>query len=352
VTPVVVEVGPATVRGPGSAPAEWAEQALTCVADRWAVVDGAVVAVDQLWRDVLTAVTREPPDQLVLVLPSWWPLTWEATVTASAKAIALDVRVFRRAALLCAAGDTAVLEFAEEFVAVALPDRPTRIVDRENLTAVRGDAEGALLDVPVGVAVLTGLPGRRSRRADIVEAVHHAVSPSPSSSSHRRWAVAVVAGCVLAMATTPWLLRRPEPPGSVMLSEGRAAIEIPDGWVVDRITAGPGSARVQVSAPGGMPALHLTQSVAAGPVDLSEVAESLRSALALEPAGVFVDFHDDGSVAGRAAVTYREIRPGSQTEWAVVVDGEVRIAVGCQSAPRRPIAQECARAVRSAHAVG
>ena len=349
-TPVVVEVGPATVRGQEAAPAQWAEQAVACVADRWAVIDGAVVAVGELWRDVLAAVTRGRPDHLVLVLPSWWPLTWEATVTAAAGAIAAQVTVFRRAALLCAAGDTAVLEFAEEFVAVALPDRPPRIVDRDNLTAFLDDADGALLDVPVGVAVPDGLPGRRSRRSDIVRAVHDAVSPP--SSARRRWAAAVLVGCVLALATTPWLLRRPQPPGSVVLSEGRAAIEIPDGWAVDRITAGPGSARVQVSAPGGMPALHLTQSVGAGPVDLATVAESLRSALALEPPGVFVDFHADGSVAGRTAVTYREIRAGTQTDWAVVVDGEVRIAVGCQSAPRRPIAQECARAVRSAHAVG
>lgn len=69
---------------------------------------------------------------------------------------------------------------------------------------------------------------------------------------------------------------------------------------------------------------------------------------------MFVDFRPDGRVGDRAAVTYREMRDGSQTQWAVVGDGDVRIAVGCQGTPGHAdvIAAACARAVRSAHAVG
>jgi type VII secretion-associated protein (TIGR03931 family) len=352
VTAVVVEVGPVTVRGPDPVPAEWEEQALTCVADRWAVVDGAIVSVSDLWRDVLSAATGERAQAVVLVLPTWWPSSWEATVTAAARAVTADVTVFRRAALLGTICDGAVVECADDVLTVALPDHPTRTVDRENvdLTQLLDGHEDVLLDVPRGVAAPVGLPDRRSRRVDIVAAIHRTVA-APAPRRHR-WMVAVLSGCILTLAVAPWLLRREEPPGAVMLSEGRAAIEVPDGWTVERVTTGPGSARVRVSAPGGMPALHLTQSIATAPVDLSDVAETLRTALALEPPGVFVDFRADGSVAGRAAVTYREVRPESQTEWAIVVDGEVRIAVGCQSAYQHSVTDECVRAVRSAHAIG
>ncbi len=120
---------------------------------------------------------------------------------------------------------------------------------------------------------------------------------------------------------------------SVLLVEGRVAMQVPAHWTVQRITAGPGSARVQVSDPGGG-ALHLTQSVTDQPATLQQTAESLRIAMQSAPPGVFVDFTPNGAAAGRAAVTYRELRPGSRTDWAVVVDGDVRIAIGCQRGVR------------------
>jgi type VII secretion-associated protein (TIGR03931 family) len=55
-------------------------------------------------------------------------------------------------------------------------------------------------------------------------------------------------------------------------------------------------------------------------------------------------------VAGRPAVTYREIRPGRVIRWSVVQAGSVRVCIGCQSAPGRDeaVRAACEQAVRSA----
>ncbi len=53
-------------------------------------------------------------------------------------------------------------------------------------------------------------------------------------------------------------------------------------------------------------------------------------------------------------MTYRELRADSETAWAVVIDGAIRIAIGCQSpptAPRHRRRRLRARAVQSAHVV-
>jgi len=52
-------------------------------------------------------------------------------------------------------------------------------------------------------------------------------------------------------------------------------------------------------------------------------------------------------------VTYREIRQDHHIAWIVLVDGSLRIAVGCQSAPghEEAVREVCDEAIRSAHAV-
>ena len=95
------------------------------------------------------------------------------------------------------------------------------------------------------------------------------------------------------------------------LVEGRVAVQIPAGWSVQRITGGPGSARVQVVSPVDPGAiLHITQS-RVPTADLAATADALRSAAAAQPPGVFVDFRPDDRRAGRPAVTYREVRPAT-----------------------------------------
>jgi type VII secretion-associated protein (TIGR03931 family) len=157
-------------------------------------------------------------------------------------------------------------------------------------------------------------------------------------------------------------LGRPSPPASrisaqiaptTFLVEGRVALTVPANWPTQRVLAGPGSARVQITSPSDPEvALHLTQTPVAGET-LSGTAERLKRAIDVEPAGVFVDFNPAGSSAGRPAVTYREVRAGHQVRWSVFLDGAVRISVGCQSRPGgdNAVREVCEQAVRTAHAV-
>ncbi|WP_156448557.1 type VII secretion-associated protein, partial [Mycobacterium sp. NAZ190054] len=142
------------------------------------------------------------------------------------------------------------------------------------------------------------------------------------------------------------------PPGTRLLVEGRVGVSVPASWTVERVTAGPGSARVRVADGGGLPALHITQADGV-PATVPEVAETLWKAIESETPGVFVDFDAGGERAGRPVVTYLERRTDSQTRWSVLVDGTLRIAIGCQSAPGQQSAVEgvCDEAVRSARAV-
>ena len=87
---------------------------------------------------------------------------------------------------------------------------------------------------------------------------------------------------------------------------------------------------------------------------LAGAADRLRHAIDTEPSGVFVDFNPAGVSAGRPAVTYREIRATHDVRWTVLLDGAVRISVGCQSRPNAQdaVREACEQAVRSAHAIG
>jgi type VII secretion-associated protein (TIGR03931 family) len=86
---------------------------------------------------------------------------------------------------------------------------------------------------------------------------------------------------------------------------------------------------------------------------LSDTAETLQHAINEAPGGVFTDFNPNGRSAGRAAVTYREVRAGHDIRWVVLLDGAVRISIGCQSRPDDELAvrDACELAVRSAHAL-
>jgi type VII secretion-associated protein (TIGR03931 family) len=139
-----------------------------------------------------------------------------------------------------------------------------------------------------------------------------------------------------------------------LLVEGRVAMKIPEVWTVQRITRGPGSARVQAVSPSDHDtAVHMTQSPVPAGETLPRTAETLGRALAAEPPGVFVDFNPAGAFADRPAVTYRETRQDRDIRWAVILDGGVRISVGCQSARGREdaVRYPCEQAVASAHSI-
>lgn len=136
------------------------------------------------------------------------------------------------------------------------------------------------------------------------------------------------------------------------VTEGRVALEVPEGWAVDRLTRGPGSRRVKVTSPGDPDqALQITQSYAPGST-LADTAAVLGRAAAGQDE--FTEFRADGVVAGRPAVTYREIRPGRVVRWVVLLDGVTRISIGCQSRPGAEdgMRMACEQAIRSARELG
>jgi type VII secretion-associated protein (TIGR03931 family) len=141
---------------------------------------------------------------------------------------------------------------------------------------------------------------------------------------------------------------------TTFLVEGRVALTVPANWSAQRVVTGPGSARVQVTSPSDPEvALHITQSPVAGET-LSGTAERLKRAIEAEPAGVFIDFDPAGVSVGRPAVTYREVRATHHVWWTILLDGPIRISVGCQSRPgdEAAVRDACEQAVRSAHAIG
>ena len=112
----------------------------------------------------------------------------------------------------------------------------------------------------------------------------------------------------------------------MLITEGRVAARVPADWGVERITAGTGSRRVQVTESGGGRALLIVQSPAE--VDMATTAKTLASALHREDPTVFTDFEATRQRAGRPVISYTEARAGRKIEWAVFLDGGARIAVG------------------------
>jgi type VII secretion-associated protein (TIGR03931 family) len=184
--------------------------------------------------------------------------------------------------------------------------------------------------------------------------------PECTDTRDRRWKLSLVVVLVVAVVAVAgvYASRRPTPPAggaapTTFLVEGRVAVEVPAQWQIQRVVAGPGSARVQVTSPSDPEVtVHVTQSrVAFATLDAS--AEALKHAIDAEPAGVFVDFNPVDTVAGRPAVTYREVRAGHDIRWAVLVDKDLRISIGCQSRHGHDdaVRPACELAVHSARAL-
>ena len=363
----VVEVGPVTVRGPGVAAPQRIRQAIDCIDDPITLLDDRPLRVSRLWTDVLDAAAAGGGGPLAVVAPTWWPAARIEVLTAAARGLGAEVTVLRRAALL--GGDTraTVVELSSELVVIAAPGVSPTVLPRDDgaLVDLLAGANEVIVDVPPAVAPpdpavtarlrAAGAPVRFSDRARVAVAAEHrcAIAPRPVPVARRRRRLpALFAGAALTVAAGAVLARAPaeQVDATAILVEGRVAVRVPADWVAERLTDGPGSARVRVGPPGGSTALHVTQSDAATAVP---VGESLRRALEAEPPGVFTDFDGDARVAGRPAVTYREHRAGTEITWAVVVDGTLRIAIGCQSTAgdRHDVAGPCLEAVRSARAV-
>jgi len=406
----IIEVGPGTIRrlccGTSmAADAEMCVAALDTIDDHVALVDGCPVAVDSLWRTVLRSPDCGSRDGLIVVHPSWWPASRVGVVTAAAETVADDpdeVVARPRSWLFKQASQelTVVVEIADRLVAVAgaevvaVPRRTEpQLVAEEVAGVIAGMTRAVvLIDAPSTVAgaaalatliadAVRGSSGQKvteiddARRLQLARAALKAISArdEPRStgsaggarSRGRRLGGLAAAGVVLAVLSltvsavaTDGTVRRHGVPvadrtPTTFLVEGRVALTVPANWPTQRVVAGPGSARVQVTSPSDPEvALHVTQSPVAGET-LSGTAERLKRAIDAEPAGVFVDFNPYGISAGRPAVTYREMRAGHHVRWTVLLDGVVRISVGCQSRPggEDAVRDVCEQAVRSAHAL-
>lgn len=382
-----------------SAEADVIRAALEAIDDRVALVGERPVPVAALWEAALRSATCRSAGDMVVVHPSWWSPSRVGVVTGAAARVAGEVRARPRSWLLRQASraePTVVVEITERLVAItasdvtAVPrnaDPPS--VAEDVAEVITGTAPATvLIDTPNSVtgasalaaSIADAMRGGGRAAPDMVEIndsrlvrLARTAAPAPTVPSEsdaaprpRRprmlgalgaAAVAVAAAAPAAMAPRGPGEAPPKPveaAATTFLVEGRVALSVPAAWPTRRVVTGPGSARVQVTSPADPEvALHITQSPVAGET-LGGTAERLKRAIDAERPGLFVDFNPSGTSAGRPAVTYREVRPGHHVRWTVLLDGPVRISVGCQSRPddEGAVRDACERAVRSAHAIG
>jgi type VII secretion-associated protein (TIGR03931 family) len=401
----VVEVGPESIRqlccgGEAVADNEMVRAAFDSIDDPVTLVDLRPVSVASLWRMLLGSMDCGSPERVIIVHPSWWAPHRIDVVGAAAQILADEVVMRPRSWLLTQAcprqtqRETVVVEIANRLVAItgaavvaeSRSGKPQRVVEavvRSVLEMTSDVTAVAVIDAPstvgeagrlaamiadglqasggIGTVLVVDDARLKTSAAQIIEAEEASrESAVVGRDSRRHWALGlalIVPVVVLAVLGGLASARRGAPADddvpTTFLVEGRVALEIPAGWPTQRVVAGPGSARVQVTSPSDAElSLHVTQSRVA--LDsLSATAESLKQAIDAEASGLFVDFNPAGNVAGRPAVTYREVRPGHDIRWTVLVDKAVRISVGCQSRRGQEDAMRrvCDLAVRSARAL-
>jgi len=391
----VVEVGPASVRVLGGPSAGEPDEAMVSavldgIDDAVALFDERPVVVAELMRAVMSSILVAAPGPVVIVHPSWWSRARIDLVVQSSGA-ARKVVALSRSEVVRAAGHTGTLiEIAGEFVAVAGPG--LRVFGRGNIESIAaaaaevGRSGDVLLDAPAAIPgsaqtaeqlrVALAARGRSARDVDVA-------ALADAAPSRRRVggpvAALLAASLVLAALVLPdgrelvlpdgrelglpdgrerVATPRPEvgapDPAAVSLVEGRIVVAVPLHWHVERVRSGSGSRRVQVGSPVDPDiALHITASYAPDST-LEQAAEVLGDAVADQTPGVFVGFRPAVEVAGRPAVTYREVRAGRVVDWSVVLSGSTRIGIGCQSAPDRTevVRAVCEQAIRTARELG
>ncbi|OBB95151.1 type VII secretion-associated protein [Mycobacterium sp. 852002-40037_SCH5390672] len=405
--PAIIEAGPGTIRRLCCATSTVADDdmagivraALDAIDDRVALVGERPVAVDALWEAALRSATRGHRDGMVVIHPSWWSAPRVDVVSAAAASVAGEARMRARSSLLmqsCGAAPaaTVVVEIAERLVAITASEVTAIPRNAEPQSVAHGVAgviaamapAAALIDTPSAVAgapvlatliadavrgsgqkipnILTINDIRLARLAASAYPVRAKITPAGANRSRGRTRSGLGAAAIVIAAAAPTAVTmgRPgvvaskpvETAPTTFLVEGRVALSVPVAWSKQRVVSGPGSARVQVTSPADPEvALHITQSPVAGET-LSGTADRLKRAIDAAPPGVFVDFNPSGTSVGRPAVTYREVRPGHHVRWTVLLDGPVRISIGCQSraGDEDAVRDACEQAVRSAHAVG
>ncbi len=369
--PILLEVGPVTIGvvgpAPSARPSAMVAVALDCLDDPVALLGDRAVGVDDLLVRVLAEALGPECAAVTVVHPTWWPRRRVARVRAAAAVTATAVTAVSRSELLRRRRDPVVVEIAPDCVAVCRRG-PVRVFGRSDYTGIasliahRSGGAPVFIDAPDEVpGAAHTADGIRNTLVDngIAASMVDVYQPpcnasTPGGRVRRPWIAAAAAAATAAVAVMA-VAMRPDTPGpdSVRLVEGRVAVEIPPDWAVRRVTGGPGSRRVEVTSPtDGRSVLHITSAYTPEGT-LAEAAAVLERVAAAEPA-VFGDFEAAAEIAGRPALTYREVRPGRVVSWAVVLDGAMRIGIGCQSAPGREqsLGSVCAAAIASARDVG
>ncbi|BBX48272.1 type VII secretion-associated protein [Mycobacterium cookii] len=359
--------------------------------DAVALVDLRPVTVESLWRSVLESLKCGDADSVTVIYPSWWTPRRVGVIRTAAEVLGDKAVMKPRSWLLDQASTSAVatVEIADGFVVVSGSTVVAETRRREQRAVVEAVVSAVLrmatidtivIDAPrtvCGAGTLSALIAEELRAAGGMTVLEigdmelrklaAGIVPSDASdddgasegAGRRRWQLALMVPIVSAVLGVGVAVHRPTPPTvqdvvpTTVVVEGHVALEVPSGWPVRRVVAGPGSARLQISSPSDPEvALHVTQSKVAL-AGLDATAEFLKSAIDSAPAGVFVDFNPAGQNAGRPVVTYREVRSGHDVRWTVWVDKAIRISIGCQSRHGLGAAtsSECDRAVRSARAV-
>ncbi len=376
VTGAVLEVGPAAVTRLGPGPEALVEHELVAAAlngidDTVVLLRERPVAVADLWRRIIAASLEKGCESVTLVHPSWWSGARVATVVGAAAAVVTEVRAQPRSTVLTGGEAATVIEIADDLVAITIDQRTPLIRRRSNDPS----DVAAMVETRTGTTVLIDAPPTVPGSAEYARSVRTALrhrgvetrmvwirAPRPVPKPYvehlqrkrRRGPVLVATGMALtlcAIAATAARTRTLSPPSNALVVvEGRITVRIPPDWVVTRITAGPGSRRIQAASPTDPgDALHITQSYVPGQA-FEQTADMLRAALNEQPGGVFVDFNPADRRGGRPAVTYRELRVAREIHWTVILDGATRISIGCQSGNGRPgaITQPCEQAIESA----
>ncbi|AKK30797.1 hypothetical protein AB431_23355 [Mycobacterium sp. EPa45] len=379
---MVLEVGPSAVtrlspRSRSPVEAELVAVALAGIDDTVVLFRERPVAVADLWRRIIASSAERHCESMTVVHPTWWTEDRVAKIVDAAATVAAEVHARPRSAVLADGEVATVVEIADDLIAISAGGLTPVIQTRTDTPA----DVAAIIETRPGTAVLIDAPPTvpgsgeyaRGLRAVLrhrgVDArmvrIRGPATPLPgarstvASAPRRRWRgpLLVAAGMALtlcAIGVTVARNRTPAPTSNaVLIVEGRIAVRIPSDWVVTRITAGPGSRRVQASSlTESNVALHVTQSYSPGDT-LARAAEVLSKAVNVQSGEVFVDFNPADRRGGRPAVTYRELRISREIRWAVILDGSTRISIGCQSEPGRPdtVARACEQAIETAREV-
>ncbi|MGE2689576.1 type VII secretion-associated protein [Mycolicibacterium pulveris] len=374
-TGTVVEVGPTSVRGPNDVSDEWVSVALECIDDDIALVDERPLPVQDLWQDVIRAAAGEQPGTLLVICPTWWPQTRTDRIREAAQTVTETVVILQRTALLCALAAPrrpTIVELAGDLVVVTPPNARAIVVAHHGDAATTAEAVAAAVGGTSSAVLIDGqdaviVDRLRRNGIEVLEIDEDALRrealrsrrsadavPHVSAARGRRPRAAAILVGVAAVAGLAVHDGTAGGSPTTLLVEGGVGMVVPTDWAVQHVTSGPGSARVRIASPArGDVAVHLTQSTGLPDQRLEATAASLRAALDDETPGVFVDFNAADQRGDRNAVTYREIRPDHTVAWAVLVDGSVRIAIGCQSPTGQEnlVREACEQAIRSARAV-